>query len=260
MLVIQSLFRNMYVDLLKIDDPEDDDVIERRLVSLSLDSIKIRKIECDAKDHALGFWYKHDRNRFYEYFEREERDGQEPLTCFLKNTMNDTLVKKVQDLYTTYTSASSKANPKVGWSDDMFGSAAERVAVVDSIAHAVIRSGGGSTNQIQSRARRIFHALTVTLFGDHKEYVHNVMCRPFIANNSESCPVWVNFVRVLAESRLSRFTNELYDPQNLRIVTKQWKMLFPNYKAQVRSREIEVKKLRDTVQKHKSVKRLLRPE
>jgi len=216
--------------------------------------VKARRIECDAKDHALGFWEHHDPETYKEMFAANDTMTESFLKCRLKHIMDKTSLVR----FRRENKERIHAAPGVQYDnihDDMHLNVDE-----EDYASEILDKPRAIVNSERLRSKRLFHAIVVDTFGNHRDYPHTIMCKDFIVKNKRWCSMWLDIVSKFCEYRLLRLKQENAEEEEvvrsgIRQAMKDWNSLFPSLSESTKQRKREVTKILRKKKKHDSIAR-----
>lgn len=74
-------------------------------------------------------------------------------------------------------------------------------------------------------ARKLFHAITVLLFGGHRDHVHMLLCRSYMLDSGRHATVWLNLLRAFMAHRVA---NTATTRNAMGAVVKDFQRLYPS--------------------------------
>jgi hypothetical protein len=271
-------FRNYYLYVLDVTDEDElQEILSCGGLSETSCAVKARRIECDAKDHALGFWERYDPDKYKEMFSGDSKTDMSSWRCCLKYIMDKTSFARLQR-ESRKRSAGSLKNVKQ--SEEKF--------YYDKDNDNVVGDGGGGGSDDYDydddddddddddnmsdrpkslltserlRSKRLFHAIVVNTFGNHRDYPHTIMCKDFIVNNKRWCSMWLETLRKFCDYRLCRLKQNIADDEEeeartgIRQTMKDWNALFPTLTESIKQREREMYKMLRKKKKNDSIAR-----
>lgn len=199
--------------------------------------VKARRIECDAKDYAGGFWERHDAQKYRDIFSRDNNAEWTSVQCRLKQILDKTSL------------ATRLQNPRQGRGGGGGGGGGASENIESDDYYYYPHETTTITNAERTRAKSLFHAIVVDTFGNHRDYPHTIMCREFIVKDKRFCSVWLDVVRKFAEYRLCRLKRECDDDEEenartgIRMIMKEWNSSFPNLSDTARQRKRDLIKM-----------------
>ena len=239
-------FKNYYVYVLNVCDEQQICEIlsgggSNEAFATNSSSIKARRIECDAKDHATGFWEKYDPDMYKQLFTSENATDMGFLNCRLKHIMDRTSLSRLQRENNARISGVPGAQEDIDNDDFNPGDANDFVADTLDKPRTIL-------NLERSRSKRLFHAIMVDTFGNHRDYPHTIMCKDFIVQNKRWCSVWLDMVKKFSDYRLCRLKQENTEEEEcarngIRQAMKDWNSLFPTFSESTKQRRRELDKL-----------------
>lgn len=214
--------------------------------------LKARRIECDVKDHATGFWERYDPDKYKEMLSLDSKTDWSSVRCRLKHIMDKMSFAR---LHRESRKRSAAGHNGVNENDS------ERLYYEDDEDMVTDRPTSLITSE-RLRSKRLFHAVVVYTFGNHRDYPHTIMCKDFIVNDKRWCSMWLETVRNFSEYRLCRLRQECTDEEEeartgIRQTMKDWNALFPTLTESIRQRQCELMKMLRKKKKSDSIAREL---
>lgn len=228
--------------------------------------VKARRIECDAKDHACGFWQLYNPDKYREAFSQEGAEDWSSVRCRLKHIMDKTAFARLRRETRRKSNGHriGMASRSILYYDDD-----DNEDEVREEEEALADRPRASVNSERLRAKRLFHTIVVETFGNHRDYPHTIMCKDFIVNDKRWCSMWLETVRKFCDYRLGRLRgsfdvgrddeeDEESARSGIRQIVKEWNSFFPTLSESTRQRNREMVKLLRKKRKNDSITRELR--
>lgn len=264
--LVSIWFKNYYLYVLNVSDEEKlRDILSgggtnEAFTSNNTGGVKARRIECDAKDHATGFWERHDPDKYKEIFSRDNDTNWNTLKCRLKHIMDKTSFARLQR-------ENRKRNidirGAVGNDMELFHNFYyDHDDEDDDHISNILEKPKSAINSERSRSKRLFHAIVVDTFGNHRDYPHTIMCRDFVVRDKRWCSMWLETLRRFSEYRLCRLKQECTDEEEdartgIRHIMKDWNSLFPTLSESTKQRKRDLVKMMRKMKKNDSIARSL---
>lgn len=245
-------FNNYYLYVLGVSDEEKLREILSCGGASEATGVKARRIECDAKDHASGFWERYNPDKYKEMFSGDNKTDWSSVRCRLKHIMDKTSFARLQR---------ESRNRSMGNRKGVKGDESDNEFYYDEDDDAILDRPTSLMTSERLRSKRLFHAIVVDTFGNHRDYPHTIMCKDFIVHDKRWCSMWLETVRKFCEYRLCRLKQQGADEEEeeartgIRQTMKDWNAFFPTLTESIRQRQREMFKMLRKKKKNDSVAR-----